>query len=76
MLSPPIFYEPFNRTIVELKLDLPKEREDTLLAFNRTIVELKQVYIYDADAGKLTFNRTIVELKHVLLPIHLFRYFF
>ncbi len=55
---------PFNRTIVELKLNIKNFALKNHLSFNRTIVELKFDSLSLEVRDKLTFNRTIVELKY------------
>ena len=55
--------EPFNRTIVELKLYIALRYHITSTAFNRTIVELKYVPFPVVTNLSHSFNRTIVELK-------------
>ena len=54
---------PFNRTIIELKLETVHKRLKESKAFNRTIIELKQDPKLITVSSSITFNRTIIELK-------------
>ena len=54
----------FNRTSVELKLDVGVGDLSKHLAFNRTSVELKRILSSFLSMRTWTFNRTSVELKH------------
>ncbi len=53
----------FNRTILELKLDILYTQKSMEYTFNRTILELKLEKTLDTSNGSSTFNRTILELK-------------
>ena len=61
----------FNRTSVELKLDIPVARVlFDLGGFNRTSVELKRVDLLHNRKGLfIGFNRTSVELKQPALNV-------
>ncbi len=59
-------YQPFNRTIVELKRPQSRRIASGCPPFNRTIVELKLPILTQIGLDIRTFNRTIVELKHVI----------
>ena len=67
-----MFAQAFNRTILELKLQIVRAAGDPYHAFNRTILELKPTKSFSAFSLTLAaFNRTILELKRQIVTITL-----
>ena len=59
------WFEPINRTIMELKRCSLYAITDEVVAINRTIMELKQSQLHYLKNEMHTINRTIMELKRL-----------